>query len=387
MTRSRGLHAALAVVAVGAWLAYLIACRPSWSPDGSKILFPYADPEAEEVGIALFDKNTGKIRSLFVVPSKKEMPVVQWDLKGEKAIVLWGETVPDAPNKLHVLLLPVDSHKPTRKFTVESPGDDFLVNPFPELDGGLFAAGKKSLMRIDLETGGVKRHKLEDKQEKAFLSGYGGRIWYVSQVAGNKPEYEIGLLDPKSLALRPMLRLQEKAIGKMSPFMTVLGDKSAVATTSVKAKKHQLLVIDRGRLQKFIPLELSSETHGLGNLACSPDGKTVYAALASVSKPKDSQSVHFGFAEISVETGKVRTTPLLRVRTSGGDIETISMFFPIALSPDGKTIAASPTYFERPGGGDGPKLVDEADRALFLVDLTSPDRKVTRVPIPRKSNK
>ena len=48
-------------------------------------------------------------------------------------------------------------------------------------------------------------------------------------------------------------------------------------------------------------------------------------------------------------------------------------FFQFDLSPDGKMLAVPATAWAG---------VSEPDRGLYLVDLASPDRKVTKVPIP-----
>ncbi len=39
----------LGLLGILGMLASMLACRPSWSPDGSKILFPYYDPETGDV--------------------------------------------------------------------------------------------------------------------------------------------------------------------------------------------------------------------------------------------------------------------------------------------------------------------------------------------------
>jgi hypothetical protein len=44
----------------------------------------------------------------------------------------------------------------------------------------------------------------------------------------------------------------------------------------------------------------------------------------------------------------------------------------VALSPDGRTLALSTGLDE----------IEPADRALFFVDLTTPTRKVAKVPLP-----
>jgi len=90
---------------------------------------------------------------------------------------------------------------------------------------------------------------------------------------------------------------------------------------------------------------------------------------------KDPNRFQLGVAEITVKTGAIRVTPLFHVRLKNMDTDILPLFFQVALSPDGKTIAAAPTYLWE-------QLEDEKDRALHLVDLTSPDRKVTKIPVP-----
>ena len=377
MNRERLLHIVLAVVGIGALTAYLVACRPSWSPDGSKVLFPYLDPGAKQAGIALFDKNTGKTRSIFSKPAAvgsadaaSSWPWAQWDRKGERAIVVWNEKRQGKPDEFHVHVLRIGAEKPDRTFVVPHvnvcPGI-----PLPEANGSLFVGGE-ALVRMDLQTGAVERRELQD-MEDVVLVGHEDRIHYCTQSGDPKPAYEIGTVDPKKLVLRPGLKLRSEDVGEIFPLITVAKDGSAIAILSEKEKKCQLLIVAGDKLQKSIPLELSTETHKLGNLQWSPDGKTIYSAL--VARIKDQKGFELGVAEITVKTGAIRVTRLLRGRWEDVDIEILPLFFQVALSPDGKTIAAAPTCFLG-------KLEDEKDRALHLVDLTSPDRKVTKIPVP-----
>jgi hypothetical protein len=71
-------------------LLYILACRPSWSPDGTKLLVSYYDPQTDEAGVAWLDRTTGITRSAFVRPdpdSGDEFIPVQWEEGGERAIV------------------------------------------------------------------------------------------------------------------------------------------------------------------------------------------------------------------------------------------------------------------------------------------------------------
>jgi len=378
MNRERVLHIVLAVIGIGALTAYLVACRPSWSPDGSKVLFPYLDPGAKQAGIALYDKNTGKTSSIFSKPaavgSQAEpfaWPWAQWDRKGERAIVVWTEGK-DKPDELHVHVLRIGAEKPDRTFVLPGVDGVFPGLFLPETEGSLFAAGDAALIRMDLETGAVERRKPEGTGG-IVLVGHGDQIHYCAELAGSKREYQIGTLDAKKLSLRPAIKLRKEDVGEISPLMAVAKDGSAIAISAKKEPKYLLLVLTGDKLQKSIPLELSSETHVLGNLEWAADGKTVYAALAA--RVKDQKRFQLGVAEVTVDTGAMRVTPLLRIGSENMDSEVLPLLFQISLSPDGKTVAAAATCLTG-------QFEDEKDRALYLVDLTTPERKVTKIPPP-----
>lgn len=375
MKRERLLHIVLAIVGIGALTAYLVACRPSWSPDGSKVLFPYfhVGGDKSEIGLALFDKNTGKAKSILTTePTLDSLgPWAHWDRKGEKAIVSWVERVEGKPNRLRVQIMRIGAKKPERTFVV--PEVEILPGfQLPEVAGGLFVGGK-SLARLDLETGKVQRRKLDGKQG-VVLVGQKNQICYCGDSRGPTKGYEIGTVDPKTLALKPALTLRREEVGEVSPFIAAAKDGSAIALMGKKDHRYHLLIVAGSKLQKSILLELPPATHELGNLDFSPDGKTIYAAL--VTKAKGKRRYQLGIAEAAVSSGAVRVIPLLHVQLSDGTEESaLLLFFQVALSPDGKTAAASPTCF--PEGYE-----DEKDRALYLVDLTTPERTVTKVPPP-----
>ena len=394
MKRERLLHAVLAVVGIGALTAYLVACRPAWSPDGSKLLFPYFNPKTEKVGVALFDRETRKTSSLLVCepkPGKKVTWVqAQWDRAGERAIVVQVE---DADVRLHLLVRPVDPPGPTRTFAVPvhelSP---FPGVPLPEVDGNVFISDKEYLIRVDLETGKTDREGVEGEP---VLVGTKNRIYYLRMVPAKaaaegeektdgaaKDDYELGTVDANRLVLKPVSRLPEKDVGEVLPFFALSPDGSVVAMTGRKEGTIRLLLVARGRLQKSIPLKLASKANVVGNLEWSRDGKTIYVALIRNAKEQEQRPAQFCIGEISAETGAMRVTPLLHARIGGtADDGIASLYFQIALSPDGKTIAASPTLLGL-SGAEGPTLEHENDRALYLVDLTTAGRIITKVPIP-----
>lgn len=374
MNRNGPLRIVLAIIGIGALVAYFLACRPSWSPDGSKVLFAYIGPNTGEIGIALFDRNTGQTRSVFVMPSKHgsqpgdNFPWAQWDSAGETAIVVWAAGQP-GPDELHVALVPVEAQKPTRTFVI--PNVDVAPGlPLAAADGSLFMSGK-SLIRLDLATGKVERRELQEGQEVVLVS-HKNQVYYCSKVSAPSAGYEIGTVDQQKLVLSPGLTLRQEEVGEIFPLMAVAEDGSALAVTSTKDQKHRLLIVAGSELKKSIPLDFSATIHSLGNLQWSPDGKTIYVALAAEAKDGDSSQLAIG--EITVDTGAIRVTPVLRIRKATQP-DVLPLMYQIALSPDGKTMATAPAYL-------GDQLEDKSDLALHLVDMTSPDRKVTKIPAP-----
>ena len=122
-------------------------------------------------------------------------------------------------------------------------------------------------------------------------------------------------------------------------------------------------MIAGGKVEKTIPVIFPKEQYALGSLQWSADGKTIFAAaihgqsaaVAEISTGTGAGAASFRGA--SVRWGRQRS-PL--------DVSSL-------LSPDGKTLAASTAcQFNQ---------VPE-NAAMYLLDLASADRKVTKVPPP-----
>ncbi len=382
MKERNGLKVMLGIVGLLAWMAYILACRASWSPDGSKVLFPYYNSEADEAGVALYDRNTGETRSIFVEADVDGLDqtklVAQWEHDGSRAILsLRGG------DSLKVLLLPVRSEKPAQEFTLPEPLDDVLVLPFPEVAGNLYI-GTEYLARLNLETGETEIRELEEGRE-VVLTGHRGRIFYLRPVLEqeerseeNRPEaasFEIGVLDPESLTFQPLFELREgqleaNSIEEIIPFLAFEPHGSRIAIVGKGKERDAILVCTKAGLQKVVAPELPVEQYRLGNLQWSPDGKTIYAAVLTPTKEKGVEQYSVG--EIPADGGPTQLVPIARGHSNTLDTPIILQ---IALSPDGTTIATSTGYL-------GEKFIDREDRALYLVDVQDPGRKVTKIPLP-----
>lgn len=109
-------HHTLALIALAALTIYVLACRPSFSPDGSKVLFPCIDPETKSASVVLYDRTTKKSEHVFALPGaggSKDAPVLsaQWMPDGKQAIVIWHA---EESKSFQVVVLPLGSRNPTR---------------------------------------------------------------------------------------------------------------------------------------------------------------------------------------------------------------------------------------------------------------------------------
>jgi len=97
---------------------------------------------------------------------------------------------------------------------------------------------------------------------------------------------------------------------------------------------------------------------------------------------KEKPQAEYAVCEVKVPSGEAREVLLCRAglpqvgNPPGNSPEFATYLFQIALSPDGKTIAASTGLLD--------DFENEADRALWLVDLSTPERKTTRVTVPKE---
>jgi len=237
MRQSNSLHAALSSIGLLAWMLYILGCSgwSSWSPDGSRVLFPYFDPEAKEAGVAVFDREDASVRVIFV-ESPADSPssavlLAQWEGDGRRALIVKRVT----NDSLEVIALPVGSGRPARHFKLPGMKDDFPVPPYPELDANLYLAGDY-LARLNLETGGQTVQELTSPL--ASLATHSGRLFYLGPVGvapnnqqpadaqereeekgeetqeseEDEREVEVGEVNPVDLTLRPLFRIKAKEL-------------------------------------------------------------------------------------------------------------------------------------------------------------------------------
>jgi len=362
----------LTVVGCAAVLIYILACA-SFSPDDSKIVFPSWDPGTWSQSVAVYDRNARTTEHLLALPLDDLLWVRPgWTPDGRRVIALWGDN--SVNDRLQVALLPFRFKEPTRVLSVAE-YDEIAASMMvpPQILGSyMFLTAKSSVLRLDLENGAIKKQEIGDEAQVVVQQGsvYYGRTLPAAE--GSKEDYwQVGRLDANTLECTPIFQVPDTEDHGM---LAVSRDGSRIAVMGKKDELFHVLVFGGKDLVATIPFGAPAEKLEPGNLQWSPDASTLYAVY--VKPMADGARNQFGVLELPVNGGPSRQIPLFVVE---GDTEDITAFvFQIDLSHDGQTLAGASTYVWL---GEESELKAE-DLALYLIDLTRPDRRVTKIPIP-----
>jgi hypothetical protein len=372
---------ALALLGLLALTVYVLACT-SFSLDDSKVLYPAFDPDHGALGMAVYDRAARRSEMVFVPPE------IQNGTNGPFGNYLRGEWLADGRNvviafaasqdnsdTLDLALIPAGARAPFRLFHLEeikNAGSAFILPPCVVGPRVFVSAGEKELVRLDLKTGAVVRHEFEDvrKDITVLPSADGGAYYFESS---ESPENGVfGRLDPESFGRTPLMNLTNGSANDVV-FAYDRGGKNVAFLESAKETK-QLNVWRRGQLilTRDVPVS-NGEELSFGCAGFSTKGDMIWATCERRDKAKREAS--YGLLEISLGTDALRETTLIAAAPADSDSDHVC--FQGSLSHDGKTFAVDSTYLA---------CVESAfkakDCALFFVDMSSPNRKVTKVPIP-----
>ena len=368
----------LAVIGIGAFVICVLACRPSFSPDGKKVVFPVFDAKSKQTTIMLYDRETKRLERIFTRPSQNDVVYASavWTPDGKHVVVatVEGEKAGDkSKGPFLVAVLPVDRKAPTRILHVpENPGPAGLFHPPPIIGKHMFLGGKAGITRLDLETGEMKTETLtrEDTSQtnEVVLFGEGERLYYCRD---KQEGTEIGEINPDTFKSRAILDLKSEDGDFNMPSLAVSKDGARIAVAVRKKEDYSIRIYREGVLERTLTVGTTNERMVLGNLLWSRDEKLIYAAHF---KHAGEGRTEYGLCEIPLNERQIRRTPLYVKK--GSDSALFS--FQIALSPDGKWIAATTEF-----GGVQDRAIDVENPALYLVDLTRAKRPVTKIPVSR----
>jgi len=396
----------LAFIGLASLAIYVLACRPAFSPDGSKILVTASGGTNKQGHVLVYDRKAAKWTPLLTVAQSPGgngalVPSALWSADGKEVIAAWASD----DDRVMVSVLPVGGVGPTRLFQVDHPALPALMVPpalivRPGLPAPYLLFGGESITALNLESGEADQQKLAGNdatnapKKTIYLVGQGKEVFYL---LGGDKMLEAGRLDLESLRPSPLLQLQTTN-EDANPFLAVSKTSSRLALTRGDADNQSLLIYRRFQLERTLPFGATNNGIILGNLVWSVDGKTLYAAGFRPLKPGPiTKAIHAGYSalraagfkptepttfdlqlsvcEIPLDGKPFRETPLFRIASAHD--ETFLMLYQIALSPDGKTIAASAGLSADDQG------TRERDRALYLLDLSRARRPVSRIAIPR----
>ena len=403
---ARWLHIVLLIVGLAGWVTFILACigGPAWSPDGSQILFAYDDVDNSRTSVALYDRAKGSFRVLLSQPHKENETVAlhpRWQQDGKRAMVAIFGGAPDSDdNGCQLVSLPVKSRLPLQVYNLgRTPG---CVYAYPQIGDRVYFA-QEDLRWVDLKTGEIASRQFKingeySRQDEVILSEGKDGLYYQRSLnrkfnasdgtERNEGGREIGVVQTEDPSFKPWFTFWDRDLSALgvesgasdvSPISIAADGRSGamiVANTDDLSDKILLTEENKGIVRVVDPA-LGGKRFALGNLVWSADATTLYASALIATDTKDLHE--YSLAEIPLDGSRVRLTKISLIHgpTDSDFMDAFRFSMDVTLSPDGHWIAATPAVF-------GKKELDPADRALFLIDLTDPARRLTKIPIPHQ---
>lgn len=394
--RPSSIHVVLTVLALTGLALFILACRPSWSPDGQRLLYSYWDKGTKSGAVAVFDRKTRTSRVIWVgsyaeAGESDMVPVAaQWSVDGEQAVVtICAEKTAD------VLVLPFRSPKPARRFALKALGSS-PYSPFPQIGSRVFVGNKRGAYRLDLENGEILENIMEkelDADSGLMLFESNQKVMYMANLktetpaAAKKEEksteekpantVEFGEVDSKDLSFHATQTLtaadlKAKGLSDVSAFTDVepKGQRLALVGQRLGDERPAIVILEHDQIVKVLDVGGKSKEDSVGNPQWSRDAKFIY--VPALLQNETTTTTELAIVEVPLDGKNPRIDRIMEGPTSDFD-DDYTIFAQIALSPDGKLIALSNGY---------DKNIRPEKKGIFLLDVSQPGRPVSFYPAP-----
>jgi hypothetical protein len=381
--KNQKINSALALLGLLALSVYVMACT-SFSPDDTKVLYPAFDPASGAIGMAIYDRESRTSEMVFVPvaydTSGSNATVApaflrgQWLANGREIVIAHAGSKGSDKDGLTITVVPTAGHGLVRTFRVPEIKDAASTFALPLCLAGerlFLRTGDKALLRLDLTTGALTNHEFEEAN--GTLSFYpapeGSGVFYFESDTPADEQVTFGWMTADDFRRTPLMVITNvpkgEAVVAYDPngkILALLGGNDAEA---------KLQVWQNGQVVFSRDVTTYGPDCSFANAVLTPDGQAI---LASFQHPSGTNSVCYGIMAIPFNQLPPQQVTLIQNAPSGG--KECGCHFQVAISHDGKTAAVTSTYLAT---ADNP--INDADCALFLVDLSDPNWNVAKVPI------
>ena len=382
MNRNKWISSLLASLGVTALVAYIIACGsgPAFSPDDSKVLLVASDPGTDGLGVLVHDRKNGRNDQVFAHcligdsgSSDKEQCLLRpmWTPDGRNIVVAWAGAG-SHDDELNLAVVPLGGRGPTRILGIGGIKDAAKM-PLTVAGSSLFVvADSNRVARVNLASGQSATHYCKGQKVHLYPS-FDGSVAYYASESEQADKSEFGKLDPVSFAQTAIMQVAEKDLDPEQCVVAVSRDGKKLALLPREKSNPVLRLVSAPGTERTLPLGLGDEKVAFGNACFSAQGDILYAAFAS---EQNTNTLSLGFMAIPLDGKPLRRSVL--VSDVGPADKDAVLYFQVDLSHDGKTLAACSSIqamFEK-------STLKPQDCALFLVDVSRPEGKVEKIPVP-----
>jgi hypothetical protein len=383
MNSDRRRNSILSALALAGLAAYVLACSSSFSPDDSKLACPAFDAQTGDLGVSVLDRKSGKVETVFSFATIKNplepkyearLTRTHW-LDNKRLVILWpGDD--ENEDLLNVMALPLGgSGGALRCWSLKD-----VQKAHEKLMGPAALAGRQLLVvvasnlvaRLDLEQGWLESKLCRGESLRLFPAGSDQHVFYAASPGQQATTIELGKLDARRFAQTPLFSVEEKHFDdETMPCFSP--EAKQLALLRYESNSFRLTLHQPGQAGRRVAVQAPIDQLKVGNLCFSAKGDMLYGSFGGCLAGETNFSL--GILEIPLDGQPARPTVVI-AGLKKCDQEMVR-YFELALSHDGKTLAAATTYM---CGEDSP--LRPTDCALFLVDVSKRPHRISKVSLP-----